>query len=61
MDKNWKLFDKLNEELGGDEFALSICKALTSDTMNDVLQYIARCWDIETEDDETEDDESEGY
>jgi hypothetical protein len=57
MDKNWDLFDKLNDELGGDELALSICKALTSDNMNDVLYYIARCWDIKTENDEESEDE----
>lgn len=58
MDKNWKLFDKLNEELGGEELALSICKALSSDDMNTAFEYIARFWDIETEDDE-DDEESE--
>lgn len=55
MDKKWKLFDRLNEELGGDELSLSICKALSSDIMNEALYYIARCWDITT-DEESEDE-----
>ncbi len=53
MNRNWEIYDKLLEELGGDELSLSICKALTSDTMNDVLSYIATAWDIT--------DESEGH
>lgn len=58
MDRNWTLYDKLLDALGGEELALSICKALSSDDMNTALQYIARCWDIDTEDDE-DDEESE--
>ena len=49
MDRKWILYDKLLEELGGDELSLSICKALSSDIMNDVLTYIATAWDITDE------------
>ena len=49
MERNWKLFDKLNECLGGDELALSICKALSMDDMNVCLEYIAQAWGVENE------------
>lgn len=49
MDRKWDLYDKLLECLGGDELSLSICKALSSDDMNEVLYYIASCWDIATD------------
>lgn len=51
MDRNWELYDKLIEEIGGEELALSLCKALTSDDMNDYLKYIANCFDVEYEED----------
>lgn len=49
MERNWVLFDVLMSELGGDELALSLCKALSSDDMNDCLEYIAQAWGVETE------------
>lgn len=56
MERKWELFDKLNECLGGDELALSICKALSMDDMNTCLDYIAREWDIIDESEDNEDD-----
>lgn len=49
MERKWTLFDVLLSELGGDELALSLCKALSVDDMNDCLEYIAQAWDVETE------------
>lgn len=49
MERNWTLFDVLLSELGGDELALSLCKALSTDDMNDCLEYIAQAWGVETE------------
>ncbi len=47
MERNWELFDTLMEAFGADELALSLCKAMSSDDMNDILGYIANCFDIE--------------
>lgn len=47
MDRKWTLYDTLLEALGGEEFSLSLCKALSSDEMNSALEYIAQCWGIE--------------
>ena len=46
MERKWKLFDTLIESLGGEEVALCLCKALSTDNMNDMLEYIAAAWDI---------------
>ena len=46
MERKWELYDKLLESIGGEELALSLCKALSCDDMNDCLEYIARCFDI---------------
>ena len=51
MDRKWDLYDKLLSALGGDELSLSICKALSSDDMNDILKYISNCYDIECDND----------
>ena len=51
MERNWELFDRLNEYLGADELACSICKALSSDEMNACLEYIAQVWDIKESED----------
>jgi hypothetical protein len=51
MDRKWDLYDELLEVLGGDELSLSICKALSSDDMNDVLEFIANCFDIQCDND----------
>lgn len=48
--RNWELFDKLIEVLGAEEVALSICKAMDMDNMNEILEYIATSWEINTED-----------
>lgn len=47
MERKWDLYDKLLECIGGEELSLSLCKALSSDDMNETLEYIARCFDIE--------------
>ena len=47
MERNWNLFDLLLERVGGDDLSLAICKALSSDDMNDTLEYIARCYDLQ--------------
>lgn len=52
MERNWELFDLLLERIGGDELSLAICKALTMDDMNEILDYIANCMDIETGEEE---------
>lgn len=57
MKRKWNLYDKLLECIGGEELALSLCKALSSDEMNECLEYIANCFDIETEDDEEREEE----
>ena len=46
MERKWKLFDTLIESLGGEELALCLCKAMSSDDMNDALEFIARCYDV---------------
>ncbi len=52
MERKWTLYDKLLDALGGEELALSLCKALSSDDMNDILDYIATCFDIDIEESE---------
>lgn len=47
MERNWELFDTLTEAIGSNELALSLCKAMSSDEMNDILEYIANCFEIE--------------
>ena len=47
MKRKWALYDNLLEYLGGEELSLSLCKAMSSDDMNETLDYIARCFDIE--------------
>ena len=51
MDRKWDLYDELLNTLGGDELSLAICKALSSDDMNDVLEYIAICYDVNCDND----------
>ena len=46
MERNWKLYDWLLDTIGGDELSLSICKALSMDDMNEILDYIATCNDL---------------
>ena len=46
MERNWELFDNLLEAIGSDELSLSLCKALSSDDMNECLEYIANCFEI---------------
>lgn len=52
MDRKWKLFDTLMEAIGADELALSLCKAMSCDDMNDILEYIANCFEIEGDEEE---------
>lgn len=47
MERNWNLFDLLKETIGADELCLSICKALSMDDMNEILYFIANCFEIE--------------
>ena len=49
MERNWVLFDVLMSELGSEELALSLCKALSMDEMNECLEYIAQAWGVESE------------
>lgn len=44
------VYDRILEAIGGDELSLSICEALSMDDMNETLDYIANCFEIESED-----------
>lgn len=49
LDKN-VLFEKANEiedVIGADDLIENIMKALDSDTLQDVLEYIDRCYDMD--------------
>ena len=46
MERNWKLYDALIDAIGGEELALCLCKAMPCDDMNELLDYIALCFDI---------------
>lgn len=52
MEKNWELYDLLLEELGAETLLENICKGASSDEMNESLEYIARCFDIEYKENE---------
>ena len=51
--RNWDLFDKLVETLGGEELAEELIRYMDSDTANRYLESMAR--DYEIEDEESED------
>lgn len=43
----WQAYTKLEEQLGSEELAHSLAKAMGDDMLEDLLAYIARCNDIE--------------
>ena len=47
--RNWDLFDKLMETLGGEKLAEEFIRCMASDTANRYLESIAREYDIEYE------------
>lgn len=52
--RNWDLFDKLVETLGGEELAAEIIRYMDSDTANRYLESLARDYEIEYEESEDE-------
>lgn len=49
MDKNELMdtLDKMQEALGTDELLLAIVKALTSKDLQETMEYINRCYDLD--------------
>lgn len=43
----WQAYSEMEEELGSEELAYSLAKAMGNDMLEDLLAYIARCNDIE--------------
>ena len=52
--RNWDLFDKLVETLGGEELAKEIISYMNSDTANRYLESLARDYEVEYEESEDE-------
>ena len=52
--RNWDLFDKLVEALGGEKLAEEIIRYMDSDTANRYLESIAKEYEIEDEESEDE-------
>ena len=50
--RNWDLFDKLVEPLGGEKLAEEIIRYMDSDTANRYLESIAKEYEIEDEENE---------
>ena len=50
--RNWDLFDKLVENLGGGELAEEIIRYMDSDTANRYLESLARDYEVEYEESE---------
>lgn len=49
--RNWDLFDKLVETLGGEKLAEEIIRYMATDTANRYLESIAREYEIKDEED----------
>jgi len=49
MDKNELMdtLDKMQEALGTDELLLAIVKAMTSKDLQETMEYINRCYDLD--------------
>lgn len=47
--RNWELFDKLLENIGGEKVAEEVIRYMDSDTANRYLESIAREYEIEDE------------
>ena len=47
--KNYDLFDKVRFCLGDEILLDNILKAIKCDELNDIIEYIARCYDIPRE------------
>lgn len=52
--RNWSLFDRLVEALGGEELSEVLIKYLDSDTANRYMESIAREYEIEVDEEEDE-------
>ena len=50
--RNWELFDKLVEVLGGEKLAEELIRCMNSDTANRYLESIARDYEIEDAEEE---------
>ena len=50
--RNWELFDKLVEVLGGEKLAEELIRYMNSDTANRYLESIAREYEIEDEEED---------
>ena len=50
--RNWELFDRLLETLGGEKVAEELIRYLDSDTANRYLESIARDYEITDEEEE---------
>ena len=50
--RNWELFDKLVEVLGGEKLAEEFIRYMNSDMANRYLESIAREYEIEDEEEE---------
>ena len=50
--RNWELFDRLLETLGGEKLAEELIRYMDSDTANRYLEGIAREWEVEYEEEE---------
>lgn len=49
MDKNelMDILDKMQEALGTDELLMAIVKAMTSKDLQETMEYINRCYDLD--------------
>ena len=52
--RNWDLFDKLVETLGGEKVAEELLRCMNSDMANRYLESIARDYEIEDAEEEDE-------
>lgn len=52
--RNWDVFDKLLEILGGEKLAEDLISYMDSDTANRYLESLARDYEIENEESEDE-------
>lgn len=51
MDKNelMDILDKMQEAMGTDELLMAIVKAMTSKDLQETMEYINRCYDLDIE------------
>lgn len=51
MDKNELMYilDKMQEAMGNDELLMAIVKAMTSKDLQETMEFINRCYDLDIE------------